>query len=55
MIFSTVPGRVTEESELDHAAVPSAVEVAAGMNKNTTKRSGMVHIAQQHTQNWIDS
>jgi len=38
-----------------HAAVPSAVQVVAGVHKNTPKRSGMIHIAQQHTQNWVDS
>jgi hypothetical protein len=38
-----------------HAAVPSAVQVASGVHKNTPKRSAVILIAQQHTQNWVDS
>jgi hypothetical protein len=38
-----------------HGAVPSAVQVVAVVLKNTPKRSAMILIAQQHTQNWVDS
>jgi hypothetical protein len=29
--------------------------MVAGVLKNTPKRSTMILIAQQHTQNWVDS
>ena len=49
-------GQSHEGSEMaGRAAVPSAVQVLAGVHKNTAKRSGMIPIAQQHTQNWVDS
>jgi hypothetical protein len=38
-----------------HSAVPSAVQMIAGVLKNTPKRSAIILIAQQHTQNWVDS
>jgi len=36
-------------------AKPSAAQWAARVHKNTPKRSGMIRIAQQHRQNWVDS
>jgi hypothetical protein len=38
-----------------HGAVPSAVQMVAGVLKDTPKRSATILIAQQHTQNWVDS
>jgi hypothetical protein len=36
-------------------AVPGAVQMVAGVLKNTPEGSAMIFIAQQHTQNWVDS
>ncbi len=33
----------------------STVQTVAGVLKNTPKRSATILIAQQHTQNWVDS
>jgi len=45
----------TDLKSAGHSAVPSAVQMVAGVLKNTPKRSAINLIAQQHTQNWIDS
>ena len=53
--FSTGDEPPKDMKSAGHAAVPSAVQVATGVHKYTPKRSGMILIAQQHTQNWVDS